>query len=261
MLRDNNEVLPTAARFDGRVVLITGGARGLGKACAQIFGARGAALFLVDVLEEELAETRDELEMAGVECATMACDISERQNCVAAVAAAVEIYGRLDVLCNVAATLRFHHVTQVTELDWAKVMAVNLSAPFWFSQAAIPHLLARHGNIVNVTSQAGTIGCAYIVPYAASKGGLLQMTRSMAMEFMDQPIRINAVAPGAMSTEIGKGIVRPEDLDTKLIQRYSGLRPPSDVQSVAELIVFTASGLASALHGACLAADGGVTAG
>ena len=247
--------------FEGRVVLITGAARGLGRACARIFAARGASLFLVDVLEGQLAETRAELEAAGAACRSMTCDISRREACRAAVDAAVDAFGGLDVLCNVAATLRFHHVADVTQEDWEKVLAVNLSAPFYFSQAAIPHLLARNGNIVNVASQAASIGCAYIVPYSASKGAILQLTRSMAMEFMNQPIRINSVAPGTMRTDIGQGVTRPDDVDLTLMARYSGVRPPSEAEDVAELIVFTASDKARAIHGAILHADGGVTAG
>ena len=247
--------------FTGKAVLITGAARGLGAATARIFAERGASLFLVDVLAERLEQTRAELAASGAPCQAMAADISDRANCHAAVAAAVKAFGRLDVLCNVAAALRFGRVTDVPEADWAIIMAVNLSAPFWFSQAAIPHLIATKGNIVNVASQAAQIGCAYIVPYSASKGGLLMMTKSMAMEYMKAGIRINAVAPGTMNTEIGEGVHRPDDLDVELMVRYSGVRPPSEAREVAELIVFTASNKASAIHGACLSADGGVTAG
>jgi NAD(P)-dependent dehydrogenase (short-subunit alcohol dehydrogenase family) len=239
--------------FEGKVVLVTGGARGLGRATARIFAERGASLFLVDVLAETLEDTRGEIEALGAPCRAHVADISRREACHGA--------GGLDVLCNVAATLRFHHVTDVTQEDWERVMAVNLSAPFYFSQAAIPHLLARKGNIVNVASQAASIGCAYIVPYSASKGALVQMTRSMAMEFMNQPIRINAVAPGTMRTDIGQGVTRPDDVDLSLMARYSGVRPPSEAEDVAELIVFAASERARAIHGALLTADGGVTAG
>ena len=247
--------------FEGKVVLVTGGARGLGRAAARIFAKRGASLFLVDVLADTLEDTRAELEALGAPCRAHVADISKREACHGAVAAAVEGFGGLDVLCNVAATLRFHHVVDVTQEDWERVMAVNLSAPFYFSQAAIPHLLARKGNIVNVASQAASIGCAYIVPYSASKGALVQMTRSMAMEFMNQPIRINAVAPGTMRTDIGQGVTRPDDVDLALMARYSGVRPPSEPEDVAELIVFAASERARAIHGALLTADGGVTAG
>ena len=140
-------------------------------------------------------------------------------------------------------------------------MAVNAAAPFWFCQAAIPHLLRTQGNIVNVASQAASIGCAYIVPYAASKGAVLQMTRSLAMEYVDQPIRINAVAPGTMATEIGEGVAMPEGLDMAKIARYSGYRPASGAEEVAALIAFVASPAASAIHGALLCADGGATTG
>ena len=113
--------------FTGKAVLITGAARGLGAATARIFAERGASLFLVDVLAERLEQTRAELAASGAPCQAMAADISDRANCHAAVAAAVKAFGRLDVLCNVAAALRFGRVTDVPEADWAIIMAVNLS--------------------------------------------------------------------------------------------------------------------------------------
>jgi NAD(P)-dependent dehydrogenase (short-subunit alcohol dehydrogenase family) len=140
-------------------------------------------------------------------------------------------------------------------------MAVNLSGPFHLSQAAIPHLLTTEGNIVNVASQSATMGTAYIVAYAASKGGLVQMSRSMAMEYMREPIRINVVAPGAMRTDIGEGVTLPDDMDAELLRRYYGIRPASPPDEVAEMIVFVASDRARSIHGAVLHVDGGVTAG
>jgi len=247
--------------FEGRAALVTGAARGLGRAVAETLAARGAALFLVDVLGDRLAETAAELTSTGARVETLATDLTRRENCVAAVDKAVAALGRLDTLCNAAAIVRFHHVTDVSQQEWEQLLAINLSAPFYLSQAAIPHLLKTHGSIVNVASQAALIGTAYIAPYAATKAALVNMTRSMAMEYMHQPIRINAVAPGTMSTEISQGVVRPADMDLALVQRYSGMRPPADPQDVAELIVFVASDRARAIHGACLTADNGVTAG
>jgi meso-butanediol dehydrogenase/(S,S)-butanediol dehydrogenase/diacetyl reductase len=247
--------------FAGRAVLVTGAARGLGRAIALAFAARGASLLLVDILAERLETTRAELAEMGAPVRAFPGDIARRETCFDAVAAAVETFGRLDVLCNAAAIVRFNHVPDVSAEEWARVLAVNLSAPFFFAQAAIPHLLASHGNIVNVASQAAQVGAAYIVPYAASKAALVQMTRSMAMEYVHQPIRINAVAPGTMRTEIGEGVTQPPDLDMALVARYSGLRPPAEAEDVAELVVFAASDKARAIHGACLCADGGVTAG
>lgn len=247
--------------FEGKVVLVTGAARGLGRAVAEGFARRGASLFLVDVLADRLETTRAELADGGATVRTMATDIASRDACFRAVAAAVDAFGKLDVLCNVAAVLRFNHVTAIEEAEWRKVLDVNLSAPFFLAQAAIPHLIESRGNIVNVTSQAATLGTAYIVPYAVSKAALAHMTKAMAMEFINEPIRINAVAPGTMRTEIGAGVSRPDDLDMSLVQRYSGVRPPSEPEDVADVVVFAASHRARGVHGAMLIADNGVTAG
>jgi NAD(P)-dependent dehydrogenase (short-subunit alcohol dehydrogenase family) len=244
-----------------RVALITGAARGLGRAVAEALAADGVALLLVDVIADRLERTRAELVEAGHRCEIFVADIAERAQCFAAVEAAVAVYGRLDILCNVAGIVRFNRAVDVPETEWERIMAVNAAAPFWFCQAAIPHLLESGGNIVNVASQSALIGTPYIVPYSASKGALLQMTRSLAMEYMDAPIRINAVAPGTMDTEIGTGVTMPEGLDMSKVARYSGQRPPSRPEEVAALIAFVASPRASAVHGAVLCADSGVTTG
>ncbi len=244
-----------------RVALVTGAARGLGKAIAQALAADGVTLLLVDILAERLEQTRAELEQGGARCAIRVADIADRNQCYAVVESAIENFGRLDILCNAAGIVRFNHAVDVPEDEWQQVMAVNVSGPFWLCQAAIPHLLESHGNIVNVTSQSALIGAAYIVPYSASKGALLQMTRSLAMEYIDAPIRINAVSPGAMATEISLDSPMPEGMDRAKIMRYSGVRPPSPPEEVAALVAFVASEKAGAVHGAVLCADGGVTTG
>jgi NAD(P)-dependent dehydrogenase (short-subunit alcohol dehydrogenase family) len=138
--------------FEGRVVLVTGAARGLGRSAARIFAARGASLFLVDILPERLELVRAELAEAGAPVRVFATDISKRENCFSAVAGAVEAFGKLDVLCNIAGIVRFNRVPDTPPEEWDRIMAVNLAAPFHLSQAAIPHLLKSHGNIVNTGS-------------------------------------------------------------------------------------------------------------
>lgn len=196
-----------------RVALVTGAARGLGQAIAEALAADGVSLFLVDILEDRLQKTCADLQSRGVQCEAHVADISDRQQCISAVETAVATFGRLDILCNAAGIVRFNHAVDVPEDEWQKIMAINVSGPFWLCQAAIPHLLESQGNIVNVTSQSALIGAAYIVPYSASKGALLQMTRSLAMEYIDEPIRINAVSPGAMATEISLDSPMPEGMD------------------------------------------------
>ncbi len=244
-----------------KVALVTGAARGLGKAIAQALAGEGMTLMLVDVLAERLEETRSELETAGARCASFPADISDRGNCIAAVEAALATWGRLDVLVNAAGLMRFNHATDVPEDEFWRIMQVNAAAPFWFCQAAIPHLLQTGGNIVNVLSQSALMGTSYIVPYSMSKAALLQLTKSLAIEYADKPIRINAVAPGSMITEISSEARLPEDADFTKIQRYAGQRPPADPAMVAAVVAFISSPRAAGVHGAVWTADGGATAG
>jgi meso-butanediol dehydrogenase / (S,S)-butanediol dehydrogenase / diacetyl reductase len=244
-----------------RVALVTGAARGLGRAIAEKLAEQGVALMLVDVLAERLDATRAALVDGGARCEVIAADISQRSNCIAAVEAAVTAFGRLDVLINAAGLMRFNHADEVPEDEFWRIMQVNAAAPFWFFQAALPHLLASQGNMVNVLSQSSLIGTSYIVPYSMSKAALLQMTKSLAVEYVDRPIRINAVAPGGMMTEISAETRMPEGVDFAKIKRYSGERPPADPAEVAEVVAFISSPEARAVHGAIWTADGGVTAG
>lgn len=244
-----------------RVALITGAARGLGRAIAEALAAQGVALMLVDVLADRLEETRGALAAQGTRCAAFPTDISRRANCLAAVEAAVAEFGRLDVLVNTAGLMRFNHAHEVPEDEFWRIMQVNAAAPFWFFQAALPHLLASEGNVVNVLSQSALIGTSYIVPYSMSKAALLQMTKSLAIEYVEQPIRINAVAPGGMMTEISAEARMPEGVDFAKIKRYSGERPPADPADVAAVVAFISSPAAKGVHGAIWTADGGVTAG
>ena len=247
--------------FTGKVVLVTGAASGLGRASSLRFAAEGAQVFIVDVNAEGLAETKRRITEAGGDCAQHACDLSQAENCARAVDAAVAAYDGLDVLCNVAGILKFHALGNVTTDAWGRIFAINVTAPFFMIQAAMPHLLASSGNVVNVISTAAFFGQAYIVPYAASKAALLSLTKSLAMEFMHAPVRINALAPGGMLTEMVQGLEFPPDADQSLVARYIGIRPPSQPEDIVEPLLFLASDRARSVHGAIYTADNGITAG
>ena len=244
-----------------RVAIVTGAARGLGRSIAEALAAQGVDLMLVDILAERLEETRAAIAASGVRCEAFATDISQRANCVAAVDATLAAFGKLDVLVNAAGLMRFNHALDVPEEEFWRIMQVNAAAPLWFCQAAIPHLLKSHGNIVNVLSQSALMGTSYLLPYGMSKAAALQLTKSLAVEYVEQPIRINAVAPGSMMTEIASEATLPADVDRAKMRRYSGERAPADPAEVAAVVAFISSPAASGVHGAVWTADGGVTAG
>src|SRR5690606_15882786 len=146
-------------------------------------------------------------------------DVSDPEACRAAVAACVDAHGRLDVLGNVAGIARAEHVTDVTVERYRQMMAVNVDGCFFLAQAAIPHLLETHGNIVNIASNAGLMGQAYTVVYCMTKGAIVQFTRALAMEYAKKPLRVNAVAPGGTDTTLTRQFEIPEGVDPQLMAR------------------------------------------
>ncbi|GGN61940.1 MAG: short-chain dehydrogenase [Novosphingobium sp.] len=246
-----------ATDMSGKVALVTGAASGLGRETALALAKAGARVYLVDVNAEGLAETAGMIEGSASETA----DLSDAQTCGKVVAAAVETFGRLDALCNVAGLIYLANTPDMSLDRLQRTLDVNLMAPFVLSQAAIPHLLETDGAIVNVASSASFIGEAYAAAYCASKWGIIGMTKAMAMEFQKKPIRINAVAPGGMVTNIAANFVPPEGCDFDLIKRFSGMRGTVEVEDVANMIVLLASDAGRGFHGACINIDKGITAG
>jgi NAD(P)-dependent dehydrogenase (short-subunit alcohol dehydrogenase family) len=249
-----------AIEMVGKVALVTGAASGVGRATAQKLAEAGARVCLVDINAEALAETAA---MLGEGQALIhVADLANPDACREAVDAAVARFGRLDALCNVAGAVTFAESHKMLRADWDKTIAINLSAPFFLSQAAIPHLIEAEGAIVNVASFTAFQGGAYAAAYCASKSGLVNMTKALAMEYIRQPIRINAVAPGGMLTHMGPGFIdMPEGLDGELLQRFGSLRGFVEVDDVADMITLLASPAGRSYHGACISIDAGITAG
>jgi NAD(P)-dependent dehydrogenase (short-subunit alcohol dehydrogenase family) len=252
--------MPTPSDMTGRAALVTGAASGLGRATALRLAEAGASIYAVDIDAGALETALGEIRAKGVRAEGRAIDLGQRENCRAVVAAAVEAFGRLDALCNVAAVLYAEHSTEMAAEAWERTVAVNLSAPFYLIQAAIPHLLETQGAVVNVTSCAAHKAQAYSAAYCATKAGLSHMTKSLAMEYMHKPIRFNAVAPGGMMTNIARNMKLPEGFDPTLFGRVHPIRGLVEVDEVAELTAFLATPAASGYHGACINLDNGITA-
>ncbi len=245
-------------RFTGRVAVVTGAASGIGRATAERLAGEGAAVLCLDVHDERLAGLVEALGKSGADARGRHCDVSDPAACDAAIADAVAAWGGVDVLCNVAGIAILERTLRVDDERWRKILDVNLSGTFFMSRAALPSLLERRGNIVNVSSQSGLKGIAYQAPYAASKGGVVILTRSMAVEYAKEGVRVNCVCPGAVMTNIAESFEMPGDLDPALTARMMQLEPVlSKPEEIAAAIAFLASEDASSITGVALPVDGG----
>jgi meso-butanediol dehydrogenase / (S,S)-butanediol dehydrogenase / diacetyl reductase len=248
--------LSTVMRFVNKIALITGAGSGIGRAVTIRIVEEGGSVFAVDVNEAGLKETAD---LVGDKVRTEVADIGDPDACVAVVANCVHAFGRLDVLGNVAGIYRAAHTTDMTREDYRRVMSVNLDGPFYLSQAAIPHLLKTGGNIVNIASNSGIQGVPYSAAYSASKGGIVQLTRSLAVEFLKTALRVNAIAPAGTNTNIAASANFPADMDPDLRGRMAGLRGLAEPAEVAGLFAYLASDEARSVTGAVYTIDNGIT--
>jgi NAD(P)-dependent dehydrogenase (short-subunit alcohol dehydrogenase family) len=188
-------------------------------------------------------------------------DIASAQACRDAVEHCVQELGGLDVLVNVAGQHQMRRTESMTEDDWAHDLAVNLNGPFYLCRAALPHLLDRGGNIVNVSSIAGVEGQAYSAGYCAAKHGLVGLTRALAVQYPADRLRVNAICPGGMLTPQIEHFSAPENPNYELIMRTASPRGMMQPLDVANVIAFLASDAAAAVHGAFYRVDNGKGAG
>lgn len=244
-------------RFEGKVVLITGAASGIGRAAALRLAEEGASLVLCDVQGDALGATAKDATERGAICETTLVDVCDETQVRGAVQGAVSRFGQLDVVCNVAGILRFDHTHQLALADWSRVLGINLTGTFLVCREAIPRLLATRGNIVNVASTAGMTGHPWAAAYAASKGGVIAFTRALAVEYAQQGMRANSVCPGSIETPITKQFHIPEGANPKLVRRMMPLTGFAGPEKVANLIAFLGSDEASHITGEELRIDGG----
>jgi len=249
-------------RFEGKKIVVTGAASGIGKATALRLAKEGGSVWCVDMNLEGVQATASEIESAGGVAQASQLNVTDYQACQDFIQQVVEQWGQINVLCNIAGIGGMKKFDEETPENFAKMLAVNLTGPFNLCHVAIPHLLEVKGNIVNLASVAGKIGQAYTASYVSSKHGVVGLTKSLAMEYGRKGLRANAVCPGAVNTPlIGNFAEFPEDIDTTLVDRYNFLPWFSEPEEVAAMIAYVASDEAKYVNGAVMSIDGGITCG
>ena len=247
-------------RFTGKVALVTGAGSGIGRATALRLAEEGAQVALADINEQALADTREALPK-GCEAISVVTDVRDSASCAAAVEACAECFGQLDILCNIAGIALCQHLTDISDEQWQRVMDINLNGVFFMCRAAIPQLVASKGCIINMSSSAGLEGQVYNSAYCASKAGVLMFTKSLAIEFSKQEVRVNAVCPGMVKTPLTDNFSMPENADMQLMGKLFPLLEGAEPEEIAAAVAYLASAEARFVTGAALPIDGAQTAG
>jgi len=244
--------------FDGKVVIVTGAASGIGRASAIQFAEQGAKVVVADI---NLAGADETAGMIGDSAMVVQVDVADEQSCQSMVDKTIEVYGRLDVIFNNAGIpgVRAYTADQTTE-DWQRVIDVNLNGVFYCTRSAIPEMLKTGGGvIVNTASVDGLVGMGTISHYTAAKHGVIGLTKSCALEYSKQNIRCVAVAPGYINTPMTEGTFTKEE--NAMLMMAIPLKRPAQPEEVANLVIWLASDKASYVTGSCHTIDGGITSG
>ncbi|HTJ37801.1 MAG TPA: SDR family oxidoreductase [Dactylosporangium sp.] len=239
----------TDARYDGLVALVTGAASGIGAATVERLRREGARVAALDVAAIPAQD--------GV--LPLACDVRDEAAVAVAVARAADWCGRLDLVANVAGVASYQHTTDVALAEWERILGVNLTGTFLVCRAALPHLVAARGAIVNVASLAGVRGWRYSAAYSAAKGGVVALSRSLAVEYAPHGVRVACVCPGSVDTPLRGGLTPVPNPHPRLDGHARALLDPpvADPAEIAAAIAYLGAPEARFATGAVLRLDGG----
>ena len=245
-------------RLKDKVTVITGAAAGIGLACARRFAAEGAKVVLSDIDAARGAAAADEIAAGGAEACFVACDVGDKAQVDGLIAAAVAAYGGLDCAIANAGIVHACDFLNLEEADFDRVIRINLKGVFLTGQAAARQMAAqgRGGTIINMSSVNAVMAIPAITPYVAAKGGVNQLTKVMSLSLVDKGIRVNAIGPGSINTEVFKTVVTDKAAMKKILSR-TPMGRVGEPGEVAKVAVFLASEDSSYITGQTIYPDGG----
>ena len=243
-------------KLEGRVALVTGGARGIGKAICERLAAEGASLAIVDIMKEVADETVAEFKEKGVNAIAFGANVAKPEDANNTIKAVVEEMGRIDILVNNAGITRDTLMMRMSEADWDAVIDVNLKGTFNFIKAAMrPMMKNKYGKIINVASVVGIMGNAGQANYSASKAGVIGLTKTAAKELASRNVNVNAVAPGYIQTDMTKDL--PEQAK-EAFMTVTPMKRAGSAEDVAGTVYFLASPDSDYITGQVINIDGGL---
>jgi NAD(P)-dependent dehydrogenase (short-subunit alcohol dehydrogenase family) len=244
--------------LDGRVFVITGASNGIGAACARRLARDGARVALWDIAEAPGSALAGELREHGQDACFVRCNVAVKAEVDAALATTIAEFGRVDGLVNNAGIFRAAEFLDITEEDWDAVIDVNLKGAFLVGQAVARRLADQGGGaIVNMSSVNGVLAIATIASYNASKGAINQLTRAMALGLIDKGIRVNAVAPGTIATDLARDAVLTSDAARQRILGRTPMKRLGEPDEIADVVAFLLSDASSYMTGEVVYVDGG----
>lgn len=242
----------------GKIAIVTGATKGIGVSIAKEYAIEGAKVVLASRTETLGQQVVDDIRQAGGDAIMVVCDVSKKADVDNLVARTVEHYGGIDIVVNNAGVNHAANFFDITEEDWDWVMSVDLKGTFMLSQAAARVMVEqnRGGSIINITSVMAVLALADQIPYCAAKGGANQLTKAMALALIDKGIRVNAVGPGPVMTELMERVVNNEEKHKQLMDRLP-IGYIASCKEIARVCVFLASDDSSYIIGQCIYPDGG----
>lgn len=247
-----------------KVAIVTGAAKGIGKGCATVMAQAGASVAIIDLDEAAALALADELTATGVAALALRCDVSSSGEVQTMIDTVVAKFGGLDILVNNAGYHISKTIEATSEQEWDYILRNNLKSVFLCSKFAIPHLRRRKGCIVNMSSMVGLVGQTNAGAYSASKGGIIAMTKGMALDFANDGIRVNCICPGWVQTPLVEDWFRQQP-DPEAARKYIfGVHPLGRIatpEEVGRAVLFLASEAAAFVTGVALPVDGALTLG